>query len=131
MGQLLDTFSILCVWLFLCSWKHSDFYCKVFRVFEFCVFSLVTNSEFCFKVWVFVFLTTNFLYSWKPWMFSEDYRRGVCLDDFGCWIWNEWTDYSFLAYEVTFVKIEYKRRNTVNLPISTLYLFSDIFLEIV
>ena len=40
-----------------------------------------------------IFLTTNFLYSWKPWMFSEDYRRGVCLDDFGCWIWNDWTYY--------------------------------------
>ena len=41
------------------------------------------------------FLTTNFLYSWKPWMFSEDYRRGVCLDDFGCWIWNDWTNHIY------------------------------------
>ena len=26
-------------------------------------------------------LTTNLLYNWKPCMVSEDYRRGICLDD--------------------------------------------------
>ena len=26
-------------------------------------------------------LASKFLYNWKPWMLSEDYRRGVRLDD--------------------------------------------------
>ena len=64
-------------WLFLCLFTNSDVYCKVFWFF----FSLCG-------------LTTNFLFNWKPWMFSVDYRRGVCFDDFGCWIWKKWKVYA-------------------------------------
>ena len=28
--------------------------------------------------------------------FFEDYRRVVCLDDFGCWVKSEWSDVLFL-----------------------------------
>ena len=63
--------------------RYMQFYEFGISVFlYFGLFSLefeVTISDylvFSLSMWA-----TNFLYNWKPWMFSEDYRRGVCLDD--------------------------------------------------
>ena len=36
--------------------------------------------------------TIIFLWNWKPWMFSEDYKRSVCLD-----VGNDWNALIYLA----------------------------------
>ena len=52
-------------------------------VFLIVVFSYLSNKfGFCI-------LAIIFLWNWKPWMFSEDYRRAVYLDDLDAGLdWN-------------------------------------------
>ena len=49
-------------------------YCNTFEFFELSV-----------GIWVHLFcVITAFLFTWKPWTFSEDYWRGVCLYSLDC-----------------------------------------------